>query len=303
MLAPDSADLSALDLLVSVAELGSLGQAAVRHGLSQPAVSMRMRALERRWGLRLLERHPTGTRLTPAGEQVLAASRRVVAEADALASVVQTLKAAAASHLRVAASLTVAEHLVPAWARSVHRTRPEVSLTLEVINSSRVLAAVAAGRVDIGFIEGLQRELPGLASVTVSTDRLAVVVHPKHPWARRKAPLGGPELAATDLVVRESGSGTREVLDAVLAPWGGVRSRLELGSSSALISAARRGDGPAVLSELAVADDIDEGRLIAVPTAGIDLARPLRAVWTESGGLVPLARALLDAAGVGRRSG
>lgn len=303
MLAPDSADLSALDLLVSVAELGSLGQAAVRHGLSQPAVSMRMRALERRWGLRLLERQPTGTRLTPAGEQVLAASRRVVAEADALASVVQTLKAAAASHLRVAASLTVAEHLVPAWVRNVHRTRPEVSLTLEVINSSRVLAAVAAGRVDIGFIEGLQRELPGLASVTVSTDRLAVVVHPRHPWARRKAPLGGSELAATDLVVRESGSGTREVLDAVLAPWGGVRSRLELGSSSALISAARRGDGPAVLSELAVADDIDEGRLIAVPTVGIDLARPLRAVWTESGGLVPLARALLEAAGVGRRSG
>lgn len=301
MLAPGSADLATLDLLVSVAELGSLGRAAARHGLTQPAVSMRMSSLERRLGLRLLERHPSGTRLTRAGERVVVASRVVVAEAAVLASVVEGLKADLRSQLRVAASLTVAEYLLPAWVQAVHRERPDVSLTLEVVNSSRVLAAVAAGRVDIGFIEGVERELPGAATVTVSADRLVVVVHARHPWARRADALDGSELAGTDLIVRERGSGTREVLDAVLAPWGGVRSRLELGSTSALISAACRGEGPAVLSELAVLDHLLAGRLVCVPTVGIDLTRLLRAVWMRSAGLAPLARTLLGVAGVNER--
>jgi molybdate transport repressor ModE-like protein len=111
MLPPATPGLTALDLLDSVAELGSLGQAAARHGMSQPAVSMRMRQLEKLLGLRLLQRTPAGTRLTPAGtrltpagERVAALSRRVLAEAGALMTGVALLVAEETSHLRVAAS-------------------------------------------------------------------------------------------------------------------------------------------------------------------------------------------------------
>lgn len=296
MLPPDAPDLTALDLLESVAELGSLGQAANRHHLSQPAVSMRMRALEQRLGLVLLERDPSGTRLTPAGVEVAVAAQRVLDETAALMALVRSLRADRQSRLRVAASLTVAEHLLPGWLGAVHGASPEASLSLEVANSTRVLDHVEQGRVDLGFVEGHEPDLAGLAGVVVSQDRLVVVVHPEHPWARRSDPVGGDELAASELVVREEGSGTREILEGALARFGGVRSRLVLGSSAALLAAARRNEGPAVLSLLAAQADVEAGRLVVVETGALDLSRSLRAVWLARRGLGPLATALLRAA-------
>ena len=298
MLPPDVPDLTTLDLLDAVAELGSLGQAASRHMVTQPAVSMRMSALERRLGLTLLERRPSGTCLTVAGERVVTSGRRVLAEVHALMAEVDALRAAGSSLLRVAASLTVADHLLPAWIGIVHQEVPGVSLTLEVTNSRRVLASVAARRVDIGFVEGNEADRPGLHREVIRTDRLVVVVGPRHPWARRGKPVSAGELARTDLIVREKGSGTRQVLDDALAPWGGVRTRLELGSASAIIGAARHGDSPAVLSALAVEDDCAAGRLVAVATEGVDLTRSLRAVWLADQSLPALAGRLLIAARV-----
>ncbi|MGE5132399.1 MAG: LysR family transcriptional regulator [Gemmatimonadota bacterium] len=296
MLPPSTPDLIALDLLDSIAELGSLGQAAARHAISQPAVSMRMSQLERRLGLTLLMRTPAGTTLTPAGERVVALSRRVLTEAQAMMTGIEALVAAESSHLRVAASLTVAEHLLPGWLAALHRESPDVVLSVEVTNSAKVLDRVREGLADVGFVEGHQQPLPGLSAAPMRTDRLVVVVDPRHPWARRLSPLTGAELAATELIVREAGSGTREILADGLAPFGGIRSRLELGSSAAILAAARRGEGPAVLSALAVAADVDAGRLVTVATEGIDLTRVLRAVWLEDRPLPPLAQRLLNLA-------
>jgi DNA-binding transcriptional LysR family regulator len=96
--------------------------------------------------------------------------------------------------------------------------------------------------------------------------------------------------------VREQGSGTREVLDAALEPWGGVTSRLELGSSAAVLAAARKGEGPAVLSQLAAEHDLGTGELGAVATDGIDLSRTIQAVWASDTNLGHLARRLLAVA-------
>jgi DNA-binding transcriptional LysR family regulator len=135
-----------------------------------------------------------------------------------------------------------------------------------------------------------------MSTVVVRSDRLVVVVDPAHPWARRESPVRGPELAAAELIVREPGSGTRQVLDDALSSWGGPSSRLELGSTAAILAAVRRGDGPAVLSALAVAEEIGAGHLVAVPTEDIDLTRSLRAIWPEARPLPPLARRLLNVA-------
>lgn len=296
MLPPSTPDLTALELLDSIAELGSLGQAAARHRMSQPAVSMRMSQLERRLGLTLLTRTPAGTRLTPAGERVVTLSRRVLTEAGAMMTGIEALAAAESSHLRVAASLTVAEYLLPGWLGALHRESPDVLLSVEVTNSAKVLARVRDGLADVGFVEGHEQRLTKLRSTAVRSDRLVVVVGPDHPWAARPDPVTGPELAATELIVREAGSGTREILADGLAQWGGIRTRLELGSTTAILSAARRDEGPAVLSALAVAADVDAGRLVVVPTEGIDLARTLRAVWPRDRPLPPLGQRLLNVA-------
>jgi DNA-binding transcriptional LysR family regulator len=289
-------DLVTLDLLNSLAELGSLGQVADRHQISQPAVSARMSQLERQLGLTLLQRGPTGTKLTPAGQRVAAQAGRVLAEAHALMASAQALVAEQGSQLRVAASLTVAEHLLPGWIAALHRESPDVILSVEVTNSSKVLARVGDGSADVGFVEGNEPGLGMMNTVVVRGDRLVVVVDTAHPWSRRQSAVLGPELAAAELIVREPGSGTREVLDHALSAWGGPRSRLELGSTASILAAARRGEGPAVLSALAVAEDISAGLLVAVPTENIDLTRSLRAVWLRSRPLAPLARRLLNVA-------
>jgi len=296
VLPPSTPDLIALDLLDSIAELGSLGRAASRHRMSQPAVSMRMTQLERRLGVTLLQRGPAGARLTPAGERVVSLSRRVLSETQELMAGVDALVAEARSHLRVAASLTVAEYLLPSWLATLHRKAPDAILAVEVTNSARVVMRVREHHADLGFVEGAQPRLSGMKTMVVRTDHLVLVVEPSHPWARRRSPVTGAELAAAELIVREPGSGTRQVLEDTLRAFGGLRSHLELGSTAAILAAARRGEGPAVLSDLAVADDLDTGRLVAVPTEGIRLARSLRAVWPSGRPLPTLAADLLSIA-------
>jgi DNA-binding transcriptional LysR family regulator len=296
MASSSAPDLIDLELLDSIAQLGSLGRAASRHGMSQPAVSQRMTQLERALGITLLRRSRTGTTLTPAGEEVAAMARRVLSEMSTLMAGVSALAAEQGARLRVAASLTVAEYLLPGWLGALHRESPDVVLSVAVSNSTQVLAQVRDGSADVGFVEGNQARPDGLDEATVRSDCLVVVVHPGHPWAHRPGPVTGTELAAADLIVREHGSGTRQVLDMALSSWGGTHSWLELGSTATILAAARRGEGPAVLSALAIAEDVDGGRLVPVRTEGVDLSRSLRAVWPSERPLVPLAQRLLNLA-------
>jgi DNA-binding transcriptional LysR family regulator len=286
-------DLVDLDLLDSVAELGSLGQVAARHGMSQPAVSMRMSQLERKLGIRVLDRDSSGTRLTVAGERVVVLARRVLLQTRTLLAEVDAMQAAEGSRLRVAASLTIAEHLLPGWLAELHQRTPDVSVLMEMANSATVLARVRGLGADVGFVEGHTARPAGMDSVIVRGDHLLVLVDPEHPWARRGFPVTGAELAATELIVREEGSGTREILQDALAPWGMFRWRMELSSTAAILAAVRRGEGPAVVSALAAAADLDAGRLVAVGTEGIDLSRSLRAVWRAGRPLPPLAEKLI----------
>src|SRR5499427_8031659 len=159
VLPPSTPDLIELDLLDSIAELGSLGRAASRHRMSQPAVSMRMSQLERRLGLTLLQRGPAGARLTLAGERVVALSRRVLSETRELMAGVEALVAEESSHLRVAASLTVAEYLLPGWLAALHRKSPDAILAVEVTNSAQVAVRVREQHADVGFVEGHQPRL------------------------------------------------------------------------------------------------------------------------------------------------
>lgn len=130
----------------------------------------------------------------------------------------EALVAEQGSQLRVAASLTVAEHLLPGWIAALHRESPDVILAVEVTNSSKVLARVSDGSADVGFVEGNEPGLDMMSTVVVRSDRLVVVVDTAHPWSRRQSAVLGRELAAAELIVREPGSGTREVLDNALSP-------------------------------------------------------------------------------------
>lgn len=287
-------DLGALELLLAVARLGSLGRAARELGISQPAASSRIRAMERQLGVGLVDRSPRGSRLTDVGVLVTDWARRVVEAAEAFDAGAQALRDRRDSRLRVAASMTVAEYLLPGWLIALRGDRPDTAVQLLAGNSAAVVERLLAGEADLGFVEGLTAPR-GLRGAVVARDRLVVVVGADHPWAARRAPLTPAELAATALILREEGSGTREVLDAALAAHGGLAAPLlELTSTTALKAAVASGAGPAVLSELAVAEELAAHRLVQIPVDGVDLRRALRAVWRTDARPTGPARDLLS---------
>ncbi|TRW89091.1 LysR family transcriptional regulator [Mycolicibacterium sp. 018/SC-01/001] len=292
-------DLLSLEVLLAIARTGSLGAAGRECGLTQQAVSARIAALERQTGVRLVIRSKTGSRLTPAGAVAAQWADRLLAVAHEVDAGLATLRDDTKTRLRITASLTIAEQLLPrwlvSWRDSVSRQRanpPDVILT--AANSEQVIAAIRDDRADLGFVESPGVPRP-LRSTTVAHDELVVVVPPTHRWARRPPPIPAEELAATALVTREKGSGTRGFLGAALRRVTDAPQKppaLELSSAAAVRAAVLADAGPAVLSRLAVADDLELGRLRAVEVAGLDLRRALRAVW--AGGSTPPAGAVRD---------
>ncbi|MHB9862939.1 LysR family transcriptional regulator [Streptomyces sp. YIM S03343] len=284
-------DLGALELLLAVARLGSLGAAARELGITQPAASSRVRAMERDLGLALVDRSPRGSRLTDAGLLVADWARRITEAAEAFDAGVQALRDGRDSRLRVAASMTIAEYLLPGWLLALRAQRPGTAVSLLAGNSAVVARRLLSGEADLGFVEGVG--VPrGLDSAVIAHDRLVVVTAPSHPWARRRRPVPAAELAATPLILREPGSGTRQVLDRAL---GGLAAPLiELSSTTAVKSSAVSGAGPTVLSELAVGDELSLRRLVRIPVADAALSRDLRAVWPTGHRPVGPARELLS---------
>lgn len=265
-----------------MAEHGSVGKAAIAIGVSQPSASRRLDTLERELRLPLLVRNSNGSRLTTQGQVVVDWAKAALKASGDLLSGVDALCQQRQGSLRVAASMTIAEYLMPGWLASFLHAAPEVNVGLRVTNSDAVATLLRDGAMDIGFIESLLAPRD-LASRRVSSDRLVVVVAAGHPWARRRPPIRAEELASTRLVGREKGSGTRTTLEHVLRRrYDLVEPLLELESNSAVKVAVQSGIAPAVLSVLAVANELHEGRLVEVRLDDVRLARPLRAVWLRS---------------------
>jgi len=294
-LPPSCPELASLDLFLSVVRLGSVSRAATAHGITQPSASQRIRQLERQVGVALLDRSPNGSTPTEAGGLLADWAEAVVAAAAELAAGLEALCAPADGRLRTAASLTIAEYLLPGWLGALHRADRTARVELQVANSAAVIERVADGHADIGFIES-PGPTGGLSSRQIGEDELVVVVAADQPWARRRGrAVPAATLAATPLVVREQGSGTRDALAAAFAAAGLVASEplLELGSTTAVKEAAAAGAGPAVMSRLAVAREVATGHLVVIPVDGLNLARRLRAVWRSKEPLPALAAALL----------
>jgi DNA-binding transcriptional LysR family regulator len=291
-------DLTSFDLLLSVARLGSIGRAAAAHQMSQPAASARLRDLERHVGVRLLERRPRGARLTTMGELVAGWAQSAVDRAADLEAGIAALGVDRQTHLRIAASLTVAEYLLPRWLIALRTADPDTMTALVCGNSTDVAARIVAGDSELGFIEG--PTLPsGVRTCDVGRDELVVVVSPSHRLARRPGHLDPAEVVSTPMVSREPGSGTRQAWEHAVQEQLGIPIAspvLEVSSTTAIKAAVVGGIGPAVLSGRAVTEELAAGTLVRVSVSGLDLTRRLRAIWADGDPLCGPAADLLSIA-------
>lgn len=293
-------ELSAFEVLLGIARTGSLGATGRDLGLTQQAVSARIASLEAQTGVPLVTRTPRGSQLTATGVAVAEWAAKLLAVATQVDIALASLREESRARVKVAASQTIAEQLMPRWLVSLQAAAARLgtsaaTVVLTATNSEHAAEAVQDGSADVGFIESPLAP-KGLRSKVVSHDQLVVVVAPDHKWAKRTRPVNPIELTQTPLVAREAGSGTRDSLTAALRTALGTVDQaapaLELSSAAAVRAAVRAGAGPAVMSALAVGDDLAMGRLRAVAVCDIDLHRDLRAIWR--GARIPPAGAVRD---------
>src|SRR6185312_5241237 len=153
-------ELSAFEIFVAIARTGSLGAASREFGLTQQAVSARIASIEAQTGVRLAVRTPRGARLTPAGVVVAEGADRWLNVAHQVDAGLASLRAETRKRIKVAASQTVAEQLLPRWLVSLQAAAarrgaaaPEIILTATNTNSDHAITAVRHGAADLGFIE------------------------------------------------------------------------------------------------------------------------------------------------------
>ena len=236
----------------TVAEHGNISHAAQALHLSQPAVSGQLKLLQEAFGEPLYQRAGRGVRLTAAGEQLLAHAERLrdtFRQAQALREAMRGLERGT---LRIGASTTPASYLLPYLIADFHRQYPDVLVTTSHGNTAEIVAALDS--VDIALIEGPPgHELPlGTHTTPWHEDEIVAIVPRGHPLAgTHKQPLAA--LGAYPLVLRESGSGVRQVVERAFARDGvAMRVALEIAGVEGGKEAVRAGMGIGFVSAMSI---------------------------------------------------
>ncbi len=283
--------LRQLQTFVAVAHAGSTTAAAHEIALSQSATSASLNELEDLLGGKLFSRVGRRLILNEHGRSMLPQARWLLDGARAIEDEFGGSGRSSQPRLRLAASTTIGNWVLPKVIAAYRRQAGAARIAVEVGNTRRVAAAVADFEVDLGFVEGPTSD-PGLNMVPWMTDELVVACSPRHALARgrngTRRRLSSEELGDATWLLREPGSGTREMVESILQPHlHRLKTQTELGSAEAIMQAAAEGLGITCLSRHAVADLVKLGRLVVLRTALPPLRRPFYLVHHERRYLSP----------------
>jgi DNA-binding transcriptional LysR family regulator len=209
-------EVTELRSFCTAADLGSVGRAAIRLHVSQPALSKRLQALEQLAGVTLLERSSRGVTLTPAGRRLYAEARRLLEQAELVEELMLGL-ARVSGPLRVAASHSASEAVVSDVLAARDERERVQAVELLTANSHVVRSLVAEGRVELGVAAARPRATPnpGVRETKLADDEIVCAVPRGHPWANRRR-ISRAEFLRTGMVVRDPGANARWTVDAVL---------------------------------------------------------------------------------------
>ena len=266
-----------LTVFRAVAAQRSFRRAADQLYLTQPAVTQQIKALEELVGLPLFDRSGREVKLTAAGEVLLRLAAQSGALLEQASLELATLKGQLSGTLRIAASTTIAQYILPPLLGVFLRLHPAVHIELESSNTESVADAVASGSVSFGLVEGP----PHTSTLHVETwlpDELVLLAPPSHEWAGERA-ITLAQFAAAPLLMRERGSGTREVIETTLEAAGlparQLRIALELNSTEAILGCIESGVGIGFVSRSAIHRQLALGTLCVVPVTGVTIPRDL----------------------------
>ena len=256
-----------LKVFAALSRSESLTAASVKLGISQPAVSRALSELEAEYGVKLFERPGHRLHLTDSGAELLKYAEIITSEFESMKLAARML--AAKNTLDVGASITVGSVYMPVWLKRFKEESPDADVRVKVASSDRLEQMVIDLELDFAVIEGKAHQ-PDIEIRELYGDSLCAVRAGNFPPETMTA----AQVAALPLLLREKGSGTRELVDAAFGAAGAaVSPTLESTDTTALINAAAAGLGVAIIPKRLAEPRIKAGDVVEIAVTGVDLRR------------------------------
>jgi DNA-binding transcriptional LysR family regulator len=270
-------DTKQLAAFCAVVERRSFSQAAERLGVTQPAVSLQVRALEKRLGTQLLDRSGRRVEPTEAGLRLYRGAQKLLAlEEQLVADVAASTEGALAGDLVLGASTGPAAIVVPVLLGEFQREHPDVRVFLTVSDTHTIVERVAERELELGIV-GASRRHRGVRFEPFFADEVILACPPGHRFAGRTISLD--ELREETLILMQEGAGVRQIVEDALRRQGvrlrDLDVRLELGLQESVRRAVEEGFGVTFLSRTAVEPELADGRLAEARVEGLDASREI----------------------------
>ena len=265
--------LKQLDVFIAVAQSGNVTRAAESLSITQSATSMSLSDFETQLGRKLFDRVGKRLQLNDAGRLLLPKALDAIARISEIEAMAAS-EAPLIGQLRIGASLTIGNYMLPGLIGGFMRNHAGAHVTLDVANTRHVIQSLKQFQIDIGFIEGFCHE-PDIEVIPWCRDELVVFAAAGHPLALRQA-ITPEDLGEADWILREPGSGTREVFDnAVLGRLPRLNLLMEFSHTEALKRAVETGIGIGCASRRTLDDALGKGSVVVLPTPFLNLEREL----------------------------
>jgi len=282
-----------LRTFLTVARRLSYTRAAEELHLSQPAVSIHIRKLERAVGSTLFEHIGRRVTLTPAGEAVYAYAERALALEDELRATLADVGGVPRGPFEIGTSTTIGISILPTLVRRFVSANPQVTLHVRVGMGAEVLAELLDGQLDVGLVIGAV-EHERLEAEPVMDDELVLIVSPDHPWASSQS-IGPHDLVGEPMLVTWPGSWHGSLIAERLGAHGVTLDIVARSNSHpAIARLVEAGVGAGIVSRLSVADELEHGRLVAVALRDVDFRRSVYLVVHRDKHPTPALRAFRE---------
>jgi DNA-binding transcriptional LysR family regulator len=284
--------LHQLAVFASVAKTRSITRAAKLLHMTQPGVSIQIKQLEERYGMTLIEVIGKQIHLTAAGQELYQASQDIATRLEAVDISFSQMRGHLKGELRIAI-VSTAKYFIPHWLGEFHRQYPDIAISLKVTNRETVLERLNQNQDDLVILSQIPKKLP-LISEAILEDLLVIPAPPTHPFAKRKQiPLN--DLGSQPFIVRESGSGTRMVMEKIFSQHQ-IQPKIvmELGSTEAIKQAVMAGIGLSLLSKMSIEQELKLKRLVILDIKKFPLKHPWYAVHLKGKKLSPIASNFLQ---------
>jgi DNA-binding transcriptional LysR family regulator len=281
-----------LRLLTAATRGGSFAAAATACHVTPPAVTMQMQQLEADVGLPLFERNGRAFRLTDAGREILACAEKVEAALADCDAGLAAMKSLASGRVAVGV-VSTAKYFAPQMLGAFARAHPGIDIELVIGNREDTIAAFKTGRLDVAVM-GRPPEGVEVESALIGDHPQVIIAPPNHPLAKRRA-IPPKDIAGETLLMRETGSGTRQSAERFLAKHH-IKPRIgmEIGSNETIKQAVIAGLGIAFISAHTIASEVEDGRLMILDIAGLPEIRHWFVVRPAAKRLMPSASVLRD---------